>query len=288
MTFRPMPAAGLLALAVALLHAPAAPAAGPAEAFAALAPHRAVYDLALADAGSGAGITAAEGRLVFEFGGSPCEGFTVASRFVTRLTNLDGASRLTDLRSATYETVEEPSYTFRHRTFVNEIEQDPIAGRATIDGDEVMVDLEEPEEGLLRIEGPAVFPTRQVAELLAAAAAGERIHETAVFDGSDTGVKVYATTAVIGPERAGVGAAGEDLGAALEPLAALDGPLRHWRVNLSYFDLEGASGEVLPSYELAFLLYDNGISRDITFDYGEFSLDARLVELEIGEQTPCE
>lgn len=279
--------AALSALAVsAAVASPGAAAATTAEEIMGdLVPHRAVYDLALGEAGSGAGVSAADGRLVFEFGGSACEGFSVASRFVTRLVDLEGGSRVTDLRSATFETVEPATYTFRHRTFVNEIEQDPVAGRAERTDGGVAVELDEPDEETARLPETVVFPTRQVAELLAAAARGERIHEEEVFDGSDTGTKVYSTTAVIGPEKPGRGEPGRDLPEALE---ALPEDIGHRRVSLSYFDLENATGEVLPSYELSFVLHPNGVSRDIVFDYGEFALEGRLVELELGEIPDCE
>ena len=55
-----------------------------------LLPHRAVYDLALDSASDRSGITGIDGRMVYEFAGSPCEGYTVTFRFVTRI-DTDGA-----------------------------------------------------------------------------------------------------------------------------------------------------------------------------------------------------
>ena len=50
-----------------------------------LAPHRAVYDLALDKASDRSGITGITGRMVYEFNGSACDGYTVTFRFVTRI-----------------------------------------------------------------------------------------------------------------------------------------------------------------------------------------------------------
>ena len=63
------------------------PALAPAPAFAAapLIAHRAVYDLALDKASDRSGIIGLQGRMVYEFNGSPCEGYTVNFRFVTRI-----------------------------------------------------------------------------------------------------------------------------------------------------------------------------------------------------------
>ena len=52
-----------------------------------LAPHRAVYDLKLKDATERSGIAGMYGRMVYEFNGSPCDGYTVSFRF-------DGEGRL--------------------------------------------------------------------------------------------------------------------------------------------------------------------------------------------------
>ena len=65
-----------------------------------LAPHRAVYDLALRDAATGSGIVGADGRIVYEATGNACEGYSVTYRFVSRLRLQNGATRLIDSRAA--------------------------------------------------------------------------------------------------------------------------------------------------------------------------------------------
>ena len=70
-----------------------------------LAPHRAVYDLALDKASDRSGITALTGRMVCEFNGSACEGYTVNFRFVTKINTRD-VTRLTDQQTTTFEDAE--------------------------------------------------------------------------------------------------------------------------------------------------------------------------------------
>ncbi len=55
----------------------------PALAVPMLQPHRAVYDLSLDNASDRSDITGITGRMVYEFNGSACEGYTVKFRFVT-------------------------------------------------------------------------------------------------------------------------------------------------------------------------------------------------------------
>ena len=76
--------------------------AAPAQAARVLAPHRAVYDLTLKDASDRSGITGLSGRMVYEFNGSACEGYTVTFRFVSRIQTQD-ASRVSDQQTTTFE-----------------------------------------------------------------------------------------------------------------------------------------------------------------------------------------
>ena len=68
-----------------------------------MVPHRAVYDMSLGDARSGASVTDVEGRMVFEITGSACEGYTQNMRFVTKMGSAEGQPSVTDLRSKTFE-----------------------------------------------------------------------------------------------------------------------------------------------------------------------------------------
>ncbi|MGL4404351.1 MAG: EipB family protein, partial [Notoacmeibacter sp.] len=48
-------------------------------------PHRAVYDIKLDSASEQSGIAGMDGRLVFQFDGSACDGYTMNMRFVLRM-----------------------------------------------------------------------------------------------------------------------------------------------------------------------------------------------------------
>ena len=65
---------------------------GPGFAFAAkeplkLVPHRAVYEMTLGQTRSASGITGIDGRMVFEFSGSECNGYSLNMRMVTQMTD---------------------------------------------------------------------------------------------------------------------------------------------------------------------------------------------------------
>ena len=275
---KPKPTVGLL-FALALL-----PVEANAEGAGELAPHRAVYDLGLERASDGSGVAALTGRIVVEMTGSRCEGFVMNFRQVTRIETSEGQSRLTDARSMTFETADGDAFDFLNQVFLNEARSQNTRGRATRDeAGKVAVKLSEPAENTLALSCKTLFPTAHLERLLSAARAGEGVVETDVYDGSDGGDKVYKTTAIIGEKR--VETAPDDEAAAnVAPLAGM--PV--WPVTVSYFDKSEKTGEITPTFEFSFLLYDNGVNRRLTLDYGDFSMTGRLTAIEFLPVSKCD
>ena len=106
-----------------------------------------------------------------------------------------------------------------------------------------------------------------------------------VYDGSDTGEKLYDTLTVIGKAIAPDEHKPTDAAAGQ---AAFTG-LTRWPVTISYFDHAVAekSGEQTPVYAITFELYENGISRALLLDYGDFVLTGEMTSLEIKDAQPC-
>ena len=118
-----------------------------------------------------------------------------------------------------------------------------------------------------------MFPTEHVRRIIAAARDGKTLLQVSVYDGSDTGEKIYDTLTVIGKAIAPDEHKPTD---AVAGQAAFAG-LTRWPVTISYFDHAVAekSGEQTPVYAITFELYENGISRALLLDYGDFVLDRR-------------
>ena len=55
--------------------------------------------------------------------------------------------------------------------------------------------------------------------------------------------------------------------------------MARWPVTLSYFTQ--ARGDQVPAYVLSFEMYENGISRALKLDYGDFVLRGEMVRLEL-------
>ncbi|MEM9223714.1 MAG: DUF1849 family protein [Pseudomonadota bacterium] len=250
-----------------------------------LLPHRAIYDLALSNAEPSTSLVAASGRLVFELTGSVCDGFTVDFRNVTQVTDREGTRRVTDLRSSTKETIAPPVLTFSHSTFVDEELASEVKGEATARADGVAVEISEPKVSEFQL-ARGIFPTAHTRLILEAAQAGERILEATVYDGGDDADTLYETATVIGPGETGLPGAS---GMAREELLNIPGAVDRtaWRLVVSYFKPGGAEGERVPEYELTFTMLDNGVSYDVVFNYGAFSLSGDITELSVHDAPEC-
>lgn len=249
--------------------------AGPSN----LLPHRAVYDLTLKEASERSGITNMIGRMVYEFNGSSCDGYTVNFRFVTEI-DTGEAVRIADQQTTTYENINSHTFNFVTKSYVNQSLDHEIKGKAALEGKELKVEIDKPSK--IGLELPAArFPTEHMLELIAKARQGQRFYQSRIFDGSDEANEALVTTTVLGKlQPAGTAVDPEFKGASL--LAKQD----FWPVAISYFN-EQNKNDGTPIYSINFKLYENGVTRDLTMDYGDFSLSGKLANLELFDQAPC-
>ncbi|MGB3643338.1 MAG: cell envelope integrity EipB family protein [Mesorhizobium sp.] len=251
----------------------------PALAVPVLQAHRAVYDLSLDKASDRSGITGITGRMVYEFNGSPCDGYTVNFRFVTQIATGD-SSRVSDQQTTTYEDAKGKTFSFVTKSFIDQALDKEVKGTATRKDKGVEVDLDKPEKKIIQL-APTQFPTQHLEELIGKAEKGEHFYETNLFDGSEDADRVMTTSIVVG-KKAEVDKNDPEL-----PALAKLGKDKYWPVDIAYFDLsQKESGEEVPQYRISFKLHENGLTRDLTMDYGEFSMTGKLVNLALFDSAP--
>ncbi len=249
-----------------------------------LVPHRAIYEMSLDEARSASGITGIDGRMVFEFTGSQCDGYSLNMRMVTQMTDSQGQTNLTDLRSSTWEQGDGQKFRFQSAQYLNDKLGDVTMGRATRaePNEAVQVKLSQPARAELSLTGQIFFPTQHSISLIEKAVSGQSLFQARIYDGSEKGRKVYDTTAFIGS----VVKPGTD-DAKLEAVAKEKklGELPSWPVSIGYF--EPNNGDLIPSYQIDFRLYENGVSRNLLIDYGDFSIQGTLTSLEYLKAKEC-
>jgi hypothetical protein len=257
-----------------------APAASPSGD---LVAHRAVYELKLAQT-RGKSAVSARGRILYDFSGNSCEGYVLEFRQVSELDNGEGKVTLSDLRANSWEDAAAKSYRFNSQNYLNETLISSVDGQAERQADRIAVTLTKPKDDKVSLEAAIVFPTEHVRRILDAARDGKTILEFPIYDGSETGDKVYRTLTVIGR------AIGPDERAPMDAAAGQQGlaGLKRWPVTVSYFEQASKGGEQTPVYSISFEVYENGISRALLLDYNDFSISGELKSLEIKAGKPCQ
>lgn len=251
-----------------------------------LAAHRAVYEITLDQARGGAGVTDMTGRMVYELTGSVCDGFTQNMRFVTRMSTQDGGVTVSDMRSSSWEDGLARLFRFTSSQYKDSKLSESTQGDVDR-GDgagNVKVDLTKPAKKEVTLKRGVYFPIQHSIALLAAARSGETVFQADLYDGSEKGEKYYATTAYIGRAQP----KGYNKSLPPVPSAARLDDLLSWPVSISYFDPAKEKQDGLPSYELAFLYFENGVSRRLFIDYGDFAIRGALKELTFLEPSKCD
>ena len=248
--------------------------------------HQALYELSLAKSRGSNSINSARGRILYNFTGSACEGYTSEFRQVSELDSGEGKVTLSDLRSTSWEDGAGKSYRFKIESRMNETDSSPVDGVAERTGDHVTVKLKQPVSKTFTLDGKTVFPTEQIEHIIAAAREGKSVLELIVYDGSDNGEKVYNTLSVIGQPIPG-----DRTVAAPDPSTANDmmKSLTRWPVTVSYYDHDAKStdGEQTPLYSMSFELFENGVSRALVLDYNDFVISGALGKFDVKDSKPC-
>ncbi|KIZ46047.1 hypothetical protein OO17_07160 [Rhodopseudomonas palustris] len=248
--------------------------------------HQALYDLSLLKSRGNASIGSVRGRILYNFSGSSCVGYSSDFRQVSELESGEGKETLSDLRSTSWEDGAGNSYRFKIETKMNDAEASQVDGIAERSGDHITVKLKQPVAKTFTLDGDIVFPTEQIHRIIAAARAGKSLLELAVYDGSDNGEKVYNTLTVIGqPIPGDRAAATPDASTTADAMKSLT----RWPVTVSYYDrsAKANAGEQTPVYAMSFELYENGVSRSLVLDYNDFVIAGAMGKFDVKDTAPC-
>ncbi len=131
--------------------------------------HQALYELSLVKSRGSNSINSARGRILYNFSGSACEGYTSEFRQVSELDSGEGKLTLSDLRSTSWEDGAGKSYRFKIDARMNDADSSPVDGVAERTGDHITVKLKQPVAKTFTLDGSTVFPTEQIQRIIQAA-----------------------------------------------------------------------------------------------------------------------
>jgi hypothetical protein len=249
-----------------------------------LVPHRAIYDLSLLSRESSSSVMTVRGRMVHEFNGASCEGYSVSMRWVAEMGGPAGDVDVEDIRFASFEEGDSASYNFtsvrrRNDAVVGEVKAHALGAAA---GKAGRVRLSAPADGEVALPAGTIFPTAHLRSIIRMAMADEHIVEQDVYDVSEDGRQIYHTLAVVGAAQETSSARATQAEPARKALAGL----REWRVTVSYFEGTGV-GDETPAFSQSFDLFENGVESGLVLDYGDFVIRGRLTDLEYLDSPDC-
>ena len=244
-----------------------------------LVPHRATYDMKLNVARPNSGIVEVSGRMVLEMVDS-CDAWEVKQRIKLKFLRNDGEEFDTDSSFTSYETKDGLGLRFSVRNIQDQEVEEELRGRADLEGTggKGRASFSLPEVRSFELPAGTLFPTTHLALIIRHARDGDQSVSYSVFDGARLD-GACTVNAVIGKPPRG----------ASPPVRGDVSLLRNqqaWGVRLAFF-AAGDQGTANPEYELALDLLANGIARSMLLDYGDFAVDARLVQIQALPRPRC-
>ncbi len=241
-------------------------------------PHKAVYGLKLAKEQRGPGpVNNANGKLEFEWK-DVCDGWSVRQRTHIIVTHADGSEVAFGWTLNAWESKDGLNYRFFIRRLYGSGQVEEVRGSAQLkgpgQGGKPVFSL--PEDRSMELPKGTIFPTQHSLVVLDSLQTKELPIWRVVFDGSgEEGLfGINAALAHTMPSEA---------------KTSIDDPLLteqpSWRLLVAYFGMDEEASE--PQYEQEMRLFGNGIVDELLLDYGDFTLDASLVDVEALPPAGC-
>ncbi len=247
--------------------------AGSAEAQ--VAPHKAVYDLALVSISGSNSVSGASGKMVLNWT-DVCDGWATELDLRVRLFAPEGEELRFGTAISSWESKDGRVLRFQVKDRSTYFAPVNMRGRAVLDlSGAGTADFVEPKAMTIDLPKGTLFPTAHSIAVLKAAEAGEASFIAPIFDGSEEGAEALmeASAAILGPYQE-----------AQSHLPALSG-VPYYKINLAFY--LASNRDLMPEHEVTLRLYTNGVVDRQLFDYGDFVLAADISELTLHPDPGC-
>lgn len=250
---------------------------------AALASHRAIYDLTVSKMNGNSGYSNIEGKLAYELTGSSCEGWAVNYRIANRYAEAEKGTRVLDTQLTTWESADGLEMNLSQKQFIdNSLDsEERLVVKRPKAGVEAEGTMTLPKALEFKVLAEALFPSTHQAHILEAAKQGLTRDSSMVFDGSD-GEKTYRAITFIGKKRE----PGSFVLDQSNPQTETVRNLPSWPMSVSYYPADDDQAAT-PVYQASFNVYENGVSTNLFMDYGSYVLKGTLTKLELLKSSPC-
>ena len=239
-----------------------------------IAGHRAFYEMRMGQVEKNAVVQSVSGRSAFVLE-KDCDGWRSAEDYMIEFGNGEGRTDriLSHFESWESDTGDQYSFDIAEKSnFQNDKDFGGYAEISSDGGEAVFI-----SDGQSNIALPenTYFPMQHIRAIINKAGDGGKILAAPVFTGAEPDDALLTTNTVIG------GWQGTESDIDLGELN-VEG---FWPVQIAYFKPNATSVE--PEYEIQFWLQPNGVVRQYEINYGDFSIIAQLVNIEIIDAPQC-
>lgn len=242
-----------------------------------LASHKAIYDIRMKSAQTGSQVLDVSGKMLFSFRKS-CDGWISNHKFVLDYQYTGTPPVQIESKFTSFEDFNGKLLNFSSSRLTNGEQDQQLRGIAKLSEEKKgAATYSIPDDLAFPLVDGTLFPAAHTMKLIAAAEKGEKLVNAQVFDGSDDKGPVEMN-AVIGKKTL------------FQPEPKLDKSLASgngWSMRLAVFPTAGDENQTTSDYEMTMNLLENGIIKDMTVDYHNFSVTQKLVAVEPLKEDKC-
>ncbi|MBY0336301.1 MAG: cell envelope integrity EipB family protein [Acetobacteraceae bacterium] len=232
--------------------------------------HRAAYRLTLDRARDNSSVLRAEGAMLFEIVDA-CEAWASRQRFTLLIGDRDGNQIETSSDYNTLEAKDGRALRFSLTQITEGATTQRLSGEARLTPEGGVVRYAEPANTEERLPPGTMLPMIHTIRAIAAAREGRRILVGPLFDGTSADGAQDTTTII----------SGGWLAPQANPRVPALANLSSARMRIAFFDRDqGQGGAATPDYEVSLRYYENGVADELTMDFGDFTVNGQLVELQ--------
>lgn len=242
-----------------------------------LASHKAIYEIRMKSAKTGSQVMDVRGKMLFMFKKS-CDGWISNHKFSLNYEYTGTSPAEVESQFTSFENFDGKSLNFSSNRSTNGEQDQQFRGLAKIsDGLKSLAQYSIPDDLSFKLPDRTLFPAGHTIKLIEAAEKGQKLVNATVFDGSDDQGPVEIN-AVIGKKLPPAEDTKFD-----KNLIAKDG----WSMRLAVFPHDGDDNQTTSDYEMTMNLLQNGIIKDMTVDYHNFSVTQKLIAVEPLKEDKC-
>ncbi|HXF90778.1 MAG TPA: DUF1849 family protein, partial [Candidatus Nitrosotenuis sp.] len=184
--------------------------------------------------------------------------------------NSEGEAQQINTSVNSWESYAGDRYRFTCSTLRNGVQEDNIKGEAIIQDNMCRVKYAEPTQTEIQLPGNTIFPLHYLIHSLNEAKSGKTVVSDIIFDGSSESQEPVAVDTIVGASR--------------DPHLIISGTeslkiKKSWPMHIAVYPINSSNPD--PDYEMEQTVLDVGIVKDMTLDYGTFSVKATIEKIEL-------